>query len=245
MKRVLFATLLVLSMLSFALVSCGTIPETAEPLVVETAVVEKPVEPPPKEEPTTEAPVAETSPAPAEEPAAEEAPAEEPATEATEQEPQPTEEAPADEPPEQDTPAAQPPEPVEEQPPDEFQVTEEIFTETFENIRTIIAELNGIIRDENYSRWIGYLAQEYIDHFSSPEILKENSEQPILKKYNVVLRSLKDYFTYVVVPSRSNARLDDLVFIDNDHLKAIMIISDRRTILYQLTKVDGVWKIGL
>ncbi len=126
-----------------------------------------------------------------------------------------------------------------------FTVSEEVFSETFEDIRVLIDELNAIVREENYGKWLKYLTDEYIDHFSSPEVLIENSEQPLLKKYNIKLSTLKDYFKYVVVPSRSDARLDDLVFIDNEHVKAIMIFDDKRTILYQLKKVDGGWKIGL
>lgn len=127
----------------------------------------------------------------------------------------------------------------------EFLVSEEVFTETFEDIRRLIDELNAIIREENYEKWLRYLTNDYIGHFSSPEVLKENSEQPLLKKYNVELRSLRDYFNYVVVPSRSNARLDDLVFVDNEHVKAIMIFNDKRTILYQLETGEEGWKIGL
>ncbi|MBN1685955.1 MAG: hypothetical protein JW852_04825 [Spirochaetales bacterium] len=127
----------------------------------------------------------------------------------------------------------------------EFLVSEEVFTETFEDIRRLIDELNAIIREENYEKWLRYLTNDYIGHFSSPEVLKENSEQPLLKKYNVELRSLRDYFNYVVVPSRSNARLDDLVFVDNEHVKAIMIFNDKRTILYQLETGGEGWKIGL
>ena len=100
-----------------------------------------------------------------------------------------------------------------------FSVSEEVFTETFEDIRELISDLNAIIRDENYDRWLKYLTDEYIGHFSSPEVLKENSDQPLLKKYNISLASMRDYFRWVVAPSRSDARLDDLVFIDNEHVK--------------------------
>jgi len=126
-----------------------------------------------------------------------------------------------------------------------FSVSEEVFSETFEDIRNLIDELNAIIRDENYDRWLRYLTETYKTHFSSATVLKENSEQPLLKKYNIQLSTLRDYFVHVVVPSRSNARLDDLVFIDNEHVKAIMIFNDKRTILYQLEKSDQGWKIGL
>ena len=124
-------------------------------------------------------------------------------------------------------------------------VSEEVYTETFESIQALIEELNQIIRDEDYDAWLTRLTRNYIDHFGSDEVLKINSDKPLLQKYNVTLRTLRDYFTYVVVPSRSNARLDDLVFIDNDHVKAIMVIKEQRTILYQLERHEGVWKVGL
>ncbi len=228
MKLVKFAFLLALSLVTFFFASCRTAPETidqspsTEPVVQGEPIAPLQLEEPAKEEPAEEAPI-DTSPV-----------VEEPEGEATVIQMVVEEDV---EPPVVTLP---------EEPPEEvFTVTEEMFTETFENIRKIIDELNSIIQEENYDRWLRYLAEEYIDHFSSVQILTDNSEQPLLKKYGITLGSLRDYFKYVVVPSRSNARLDDLVFIDNDHVKAIMIISDRRTILYQLTRVDRVWKIGL
>ncbi len=142
-------------------------------------------------------------------------------------------------------PEPEPAEEPEETPEEEFAVSEQVFTETFEDVRRLIDQLNSIVRAENYDRWLDYLTDEYIDHFSSPEVLEENSEQPLLKKYDIKLNSLRDYFKYVVVPSRSNARLDDLVFVDNEHVKAIMIIKNNRTILYLLEKDESGWKIGL
>ena len=127
----------------------------------------------------------------------------------------------------------------------DFTVSEEVFTETFANIDELIAELNAIIREEDYDKWLSYLTPEYIEHFSSEEVLKNHSDQPLLKKYNIKLRTLHDYFIYVVVPSRSNARLDDLVFLDNERVKAIMIIENQRTILYQLENRENNWLIGL
>ena len=126
-----------------------------------------------------------------------------------------------------------------------FSVSEEVFTETFEDIRKLISDLNAIIREENYDKWLKHLTDEYIAHFSSPEVLKENSDQPLLKKYNISLSTMKDYFRWVVAPSRSDARLDDLVFIDNEHVKAIMVFNGQRTILYLLEKDGDGWKIGL
>jgi hypothetical protein len=141
----------------------------------------------------------------------------------------------------EETEPAKEPEVTEES----FAVSEEFYIETFEDIRQLIDDLNAIVRDENYDKWLKYLTDEYIGHFSSPEILMENSEQPLLKKYNITLSTMRDYFRSVVVPSRSNARLDDLVFIDNAHVKAIMVFNGQRTILYLLKKDVEGWKIGL
>jgi hypothetical protein len=135
----------------------------------------------------------------------------------------------------------EPEEPLEET----FVVTEEIFTKTFEDVEELIKKLNTIIDKENYDKWTENLTADYQSHYSSADVLKEISERPILKKYNLRLTTMKDYFRYVVVPSRANARLDDLVFEDNNHVKAIMIIDGQRAILYQLELVADEWKIGI
>jgi len=129
--------------------------------------------------------------------------------------------------------------------PEVFVVTQEVFEETFEDIESLIVELNGIIRAKNYLIWTTYLTRQYKEHYSDSQKLLEMSQQPILKKYGIRLRSLQDYFEYVVVPSRSQAKLDDIVFTDNEHIKAIMLINGKRSILYSLEKIDGIWKIGV
>ena len=141
------------------------------------------------------------------------------------------------------------PEPVEEvveepEPEEEFIVTEDVYEQTFTDIESLIAELNAIIKHENYEVWTTYLTKAYKASLEDPEQLSRISEEPILKKYNIRLSNLKDYFFYVVVPSRSDARLDDIVFVDESHVKAIMIINNRRSILYKLEKIDDKWKIG-
>ena len=136
-------------------------------------------------------------------------------------------------------------EPAEPEPEEDFVVTEEVFSQTFSDIESLIQRLNSIISASKFEKWQEYLTEEYKNHYSKEETLRELSNRPILQKYNIRLTSLKDYFNYVVVPSRSDVRLDDLFFQDNNHVKAIMIIDDQRVILYQLEKVDGEWKIGI
>jgi len=122
-------------------------------------------------------------------------------------------------------------------------VSEAVYNKTFSDIQDFIAKSNKIISDSNFEGWKKYLTKEYIDYYSNTENLKQISETPTLKKYKIVLRSLKDYFTYVVAPSRSEARLDSISFVDDSHVKAYMIIDGEPIILYNLVKIDNNWKI--
>ena len=128
---------------------------------------------------------------------------------------------------------------------EEFVVTEEIYAKTFDEIEAFIRTLDKIIRDKNYEVWVTYLSEEYIKKTSDPDYLKEQSEKPILKKNNILLEDLEDYFYHVVVPSRSQTQLYDIEFIDGSHVKAISIIRNRRGLLYLLIRIDNKWKMGV
>lgn len=200
---------------------------------------------------------------PAEEGPAEEAPAEAAppldeevdSREPTDQE-EPTEEiAPEviEEPPAEEL--TSPEEPAEEQKEDEEAVeqgaveeyvpSQETYDRTFSEVEETIGRLNEIIRDRDFEEWKSYLTENYLRRMSSPEMLEELSSRRILERNNIVLESLEDYFRFVVVPSRANARLDDLVFRNDEQVEAIMIIQGQRVILYQLRKVNGTWKIAI
>ena len=122
-------------------------------------------------------------------------------------------------------------------------VSDAVYTQTFSDIEAFIAKLNKIISQSNFDEWKRYLTQGYIDYYSNPANLKTVSETPALKKHKIVLRSLKDYFTYVVVPSRSDTHLDSISFVDNNNIKAYMIIEGEPIILYNLVKSNNNWKI--
>jgi hypothetical protein len=126
-----------------------------------------------------------------------------------------------------------------------FVVSEEVYTKTFDEIEEFIRNLNEIIRNEDYDTWLTYLSEEYIRRTSDPEYLRRQSEQPMLKKNNIDLRNLKDYFEYVVVPSRNMAQLDEIEFIDENHVKAYAMIRNTKALLYLLVRENGMWKIGV
>jgi hypothetical protein len=126
-----------------------------------------------------------------------------------------------------------------------FAVTQEMYSRTFEEVESFIQRLNEIIRRQDFDTWQVYLSASYRSRVGDPDFLARQSEQTLLKKNDIRLKSLQDYFGYVVVPSRSGVHLDDIEFIDEDHVKAISIIHNTRGVLYLLVREEGQWKIGV
>lgn len=148
------------------------------------------------------------------------------------------EQPPVQEPPKPQTPA-------NGQAESEFVLSETAYKETKRDLSDLVQELNKIIAAKDYERWLTYLTKEYRDYYSDPTVLRAQSEAPLLKKYNVVLRSLKDYFHYVVVGSRQNVRLDEIKALDENRVRAYMYVDNTPVIIYELQKVDNQWKIGI
>jgi hypothetical protein len=136
--------------------------------------------------------------------------------------------------------------PVEEpEPEEEFVISEELYTETFEDIKTVIGRLNEIIASKNFNEWTSYLTDEYIEYYSNPEVLNEYTEQYKQRGYNYRIDSLEDYFRYLVVISRANAVLDEIIFTDGKNVRAMTKQRGKLSVLYYLKKTEDGWKIGL
>ncbi len=134
------------------------------------------------------------------------------------------------------------PEDVIEKPSNTLNETE--IKEAEIDISELIQVLNSIITSKDFESWKDYLSDNYIEYYSNPEVLNEKSQSPLLTKYKIVLRSLEDYFNYVVVGSRQNVKLDEIKAIDRDHIKAYMFINNKAVIIYELIRIDNNWKIG-
>jgi hypothetical protein len=152
---------------------------------------------------------------------------------------------PPEEPPIQEVEEQAPPPPEEVEQAEEFVVSDEVYTKTFDEIEDFIGDLNEIIRQEDFDTWLTYLSEEYTQRTSDPAYLKEQSEQPLLKKSNVTLHDLQDYFEHVVVPSRIQAQLDEIEFIDENQVKAYTVIRNTRALLFLLVRENDKWKIGV
>ncbi|MFZ4615712.1 MAG: hypothetical protein ACOYM2_05860 [Rectinemataceae bacterium] len=117
---------------------------------------------------------------------------------------------------------------------------------TLVDARTLIEKLSMIILAKDYDTWVTFLSEDYRKYYSSTAVLAKFSESAVLRREGTVLRNLKDYFLSIVFRSRQSARLDDIEFIGEDRILALMINPrGERIVLYYLEKQDDVWKIGI
>jgi hypothetical protein len=127
-------------------------------------------------------------------------------------------------------------------------VSREYYDTTMDEVRHFINDLNHVIGSRNYNSWRAALSDGYFNEISSQEYLQQLSEQPAMKTRRIVLRTPQDYFTYVVVPSRANSRVDAIEFINRNRVKAFTVTTNRagevqRLRLYDLEKIGNTWKI--
>ena len=134
-------------------------------------------------------------------------------------------------------------------PPAEFNpatVSEAVKTATFSDAKVLVDKLNAIIQAQNFDAWLEYLTDDYKSYYSNPEVLAKLSESSVLKRLGVKLTTIRDYFLYVVYPSRQNARLDDIEFLGADRIMALTVSpKGERLVLYYLEKKKETWKIGI
>ena len=147
---------------------------------------------------------------------------------------------------------ALPPSPPEEtvpqkKPADTFSVTQELYDNTLAEVQRFIGNLNAVIKNKNYTAWRQVLSDEFYQRISSPEFLSAASESALMKVRKIVIKTPNDYFTHVVVPSRSNARVDEIEFSGRDRVKVYYLETradeTRRLRLYDLIRSGDTWKI--
>ena len=124
-----------------------------------------------------------------------------------------------------------------------FVASEELFVETFHRVAGVLRELNALISKRDFETWLEYLSDDYRSFYNDPEELATLSESRRLRSTGIDLESIEDFFLHVVVPSRANLTLDDLVFRSETEVEAIMVIQDQRISVYRLELIQGYWKI--
>lgn len=121
-----------------------------------------------------------------------------------------------------------------------------ITKSTFENTKTemqlVVEKLNKITYARDYQNWLTWLSDEYYETYSDPETLEAVSASLPVK--GIKLRTIKDYFTYVFVPSRQNMRVDDIKFVSPTRVYVIMeIMPNSPAAIYILEKTSAGWKL--
>ncbi|GMO22521.1 MAG: hypothetical protein Pg6A_09720 [Termitinemataceae bacterium] len=106
-----------------------------------------------------------------------------------------------------------------------------------------VSELNRIIQRRDYSAWTRYLEPKYRERLESKENLMLASQSDRLKQKKIVLQNLLDYFVNVVVPSRSNLRVDDIEFISENRVKTFMNENGQRLRIYELERYGDSWRV--
>jgi len=139
---------------------------------------------------------------------------------------------------------------------DSITVTQEMYDYTLEDVKHFVDGLNSLIQNKNYDGWKDALSDELFAHISSPEFLTNASESTLLRSRKIVLKTPNDYFLQVVVPARSNSKVDAIEFIATDRVKVYYMeervrkgenntstTEVRRLRLYELIKDEDTWKI--
>lgn len=136
------------------------------------------------------------------------------------------------------------PAPIPESPP-VFEVSAEKKETTLAEIRVLVDKLNAIIARKAFVEWKTYLDKDYNRIYSDPVLLKEYSaNSPFLKQFNIKLKTLEDYFKYVVVPSRADTVVDDISFVDENRVNVWTVVDNEKVLLYLLKLYDKEWKIS-
>jgi hypothetical protein len=134
---------------------------------------------------------------------------------------------------------------------DPTKISQAQYISTRDEVQKFIEEQNRNIRNKNFEAWKASLSPEYFTEISSAENLRQISELPAMKSRRIVLRTARDYFDNVVVPSRAETDLyhvDEIEFISANRVKAFALTTNKageeqRLRLYDLEKIGNSWTI--
>ena len=117
------------------------------------------------------------------------------------------------------------------------------FAEDKKQILQIIEELIVIMKDGDDVKWRNYVEKSSIAYWSDASHLAAYSKK--LPQKTVRMKTLKDYFKWVFVPSRKGQTIDEIRYISNENIKAVQVRDDKDIVYYYFRKENGKWKIYL
>jgi hypothetical protein len=109
-------------------------------------------------------------------------------------------------------------------------VSQAVHDSTKQEVEEVVRQLNIINRNRNYRTWLTWMDERYVKEIGDPGFLETQTQSPRLVQQNIVLKNLQDYFIYVFIPSRQNARVDDIEFISPHKVRVITITQRRQPV---------------
>jgi hypothetical protein len=125
----------------------------------------------------------------------------------------------------------------------EVSVPEEQYISDKEHIMDIIQQLDAIMKNKSYQSWVSYLSPDSLRYWSNTANLKRASLRLPIK--GIELKSLRDYFYFIFLPSRQGRQIDQIKYLTPDLVKAVQTINGRDIVFYHFEKIDTEWKIQL
>ncbi|MGP1530362.1 MAG: hypothetical protein ACTTI3_08545 [Treponema sp.] len=120
-------------------------------------------------------------------------------------------------------------------------ITKETYVQTKSEIELVVDELNHITAQKDYNRWVSFLAPSYKEMYADQTILKAASEALPIK--GIQLKTLRDYFLYVFVPSRQNIKVDDIQFLSPTQVNVLMLHGKDLLLVYRIEHMENGWKL--
>jgi hypothetical protein len=122
-------------------------------------------------------------------------------------------------------------------------ITQDTFAEDKEQILRIISELERIISERDYYKWLSYLSPSSLQYWSNPHNLEAISARLPVK--GLQIRSLEDYFRYVFIPSRTGHVVDEIRYVSSTFIMAVQVQDTSDIIYYYFVKVNNRWLLRL
>ena len=122
-------------------------------------------------------------------------------------------------------------------------VTKKTFEDDKAAIMASIDELSSIMAGGRYEAWLKFIDEESIRYWSNPKNLERASKMLPVK--GLRMNSLRDYFTYIFVPSRKGRKVDEIRYDSKTSVKAVQVREDTDIIYYYFNKINGKWLVHI
>ena len=122
-------------------------------------------------------------------------------------------------------------------------VTKKTFEDDKASIMTSIDELSSIMTGGRYEAWLKCIDEESIRYWSNPKNLERASKMLPVK--GLRMNSLRDYFTYIFVPSRKGRKVDEIRYASKTSVKAVQVREDTDIVYYYFNKINGKWLVHI